>query len=139
MRRKRRARRTRMVVPRPSGMSVSSSSLQKRKMVRNIVGFVLAFIAGILATVQGYQGITGAALTGNVIGVSINTGVGGLAVIFGILILAGAFLMVITETMRVGGVLIIILGVLSAIVTFGASLVPALIAVVGGFLGMTAE
>lgn len=108
-------------------------------MVRNIVGFVLAFIAGILATVQGYQGITGAALTGNVIGVSINTGVGGLAVIFGILILAGAFLMVITETMRVGGVLIIILGVLSAIVTFGASLVPALIAVVGGFLGMTAE
>lgn len=108
-------------------------------MVRNIVGFTLAFVAGLLATTQGYQGITGASITGNVVGVSISSGAGSLVVILGILLLIGAFLMIVNETMRFGGILTIVLGVLTAFVTFGASLIPALIAIVGGFLGMTAE
>ncbi len=108
-------------------------------MVRNIIGFVLAFIAGLFATIQGYQGITSASITGNVIGVSVPTSAAGLGVILGVLILIGAFLMIVTETMRFGGILTIVLGVLTAFVTLGASIVPSLIAVVGGFLGMTAE
>ena len=106
--------------------------------MRNIVGFVLSLFAGLFATVQGYQGIVGNAVTGNVIGTSIGSGIGGLGVILGILILVGSFLMIITETMRFGGILVIILGILSAIVTQGASILPSSIAVVGGLLAMTA-
>lgn len=106
--------------------------------MRNIVGFVLTFFAGIFTTIQGYQGIIGNAITGNVIGTPIGSGLGGLGVIFGILILVGAFLMIITETMRFGGILVIILGILSAIVTQGASIIPSSIAVFGGLLAMTA-
>ncbi len=111
----------------------------KEYKMRNVIGFVFALIAGLFATVQGYQAVTGSAITGNVVGASISQGVGGLAVIFGILILVGAFLMVVSETKRFGGILTIVLGILSAIVTLGASIVPALVAVVGGFLAMTAD
>ncbi|MBU2497139.1 MAG: hypothetical protein KJ767_03715 [Nanoarchaeota archaeon] len=108
-------------------------------MVRNILGFILAFVAGIFAIFQGYQGFSGASITGNVIGVSIASGASSLAIILGVLLIIGGFLMIVNETMKFGGILVIVLGVLAAFATFGSSIVPALIAVVGGLLGMTAE
>ena len=107
--------------------------------MKKILGVALTLIAGIFATIQGYQGITGAAITGNVVGASVGTGISSLAVIFGMLFLVGAFLMIVSETIRFGGIFTIILGALSAVITLGASLVPALIAVAGGFLGMVGE
>ena len=130
---RRRAKRTRRA------RAVRATRQPKERMVRNVVGFVLAFVAGIFATIQGYQAVTAVSITGNVVGVTIGTGIGGLAVILGILILVGSFLMIVTETVRFGAILVIVLGVLTAIVTQGASIVPSLIAVFGGFLGMTVE
>ena len=83
--------------------------------------------------------LTGTTITGNVVGASIGAGISSLAVIFGMLFLVGAFLMIVNETMRFGGVFTIILGALAAVITLGTSLIPALIAVAGGFLGMVGE
>lgn len=133
-----RRERSEQSIPSP-GVRARSRHRREETMGRNILGFAMTFIAGIFATIQGYQGITGAAITGNVIGISMAAGASGIAVIVGVLILAGSYLMVISETMRFGGIMAIVLGILSAIVTMGASIVPALIAIAGGFFAMTAE
>lgn len=111
---------------------------QERNM-RNIIGTALALFAGFFIAFQGYQSITGASITGNVVGASLSTGGSSLAIIVGMLILVGGFLMIVTETMRVGGMLVIIFGLIGAVTTLGASIIPSLIAIVGGFLGMTAD
>ena len=138
MSREKRVRQVKQIkIPRPISY-IGQKKNQERKM-RNIVGTVLALFAGLFISFQGYQGITGAAITGNVVGASLSSGGGGLAVIVGMLILVGAFLMIVSETMRFGGILTIVLGLVGAVTTLGASLIPSLIAIVGGFLGMTAD
>lgn len=104
--------------------------------MKNLFGFGLAFIAGLFATIQGYQGVIGSGITGNVIGTSVSTGIGSLAVIFGMLILAGSFLMMVSETRKVGGLLTVVLGVLIAIVSLGSSLIPALVSIAAGLTGL---
>ena len=95
--------------------------------------------AGLFMAFQGYQSVTGAAISGNVVGASLTSGLGGIAVIIGMLTLVGAFLMIVSETMRIGGILTIIFGLAAVLATKGASIIPSIIAIVGGFLGMTAE
>ena len=135
--RSKRAMQREIKIPRPT-IRAGQKQIQERKM-RNIVGTVLALFAGLFISFQGYQGITGASITGNVVGASFGGGVGGLTIIIGMLVLVGAFLMIVSETMRFGGILTIVLGLVGAVATMGASLIPSLIAIVGGFLGMTAD
>ena len=128
---KRRLRRA-IKAPRPNAH-------RDRRRMNYILGFVFSVVAGLFSTIQGYQAITGNTITGNVVGTTVSSGAGGLAVIFGILILLGAFMMIVQETRRFSGMFVIILGVLSAIVTSGASLIPSVLSIIGGFFTIAVE
>ncbi|MEK6852564.1 MAG: hypothetical protein AABX59_01665 [Nanoarchaeota archaeon] len=108
-------------------------------MDKRSIAFVLAFVAGLWSILGSYQGLTGAAITGNVVGANISSASALFGLLVGLLIFLGSVLLLNDNYRRGAGIFLVVVGVSSALITLGALLIPGLVAVVAGLLLVTRE
>lgn len=80
----------------------------------------------------------GSDITGNVIGASVGNGMGVLVLVAGLLLAIAAFVMLSKDKMKTSGMFAVVAGIVAAVVSFGASLLPAVVSVIGGLVAMQA-
>lgn len=111
---------------------------------RATVGFAISLVAGIIILLNGiwllYLGSIASALgelipgLGDILGVGL-TLLGGIGVVFAIIILIGAWLIYTPGREMIGGILVLVFSIIS-IVTGGGFIIGLILGIIGGILGL---